>query len=311
MDIDIDAIVAGLAARRPDPADAAKVSGWMLGVLGVLHAPVYRSRELRARLADHGIEDRMAAYLAQRSAPLGLPTGRPDAPLVIATFYGFAPEAVAQRIPAVWDAATPTQVMSATFASMQELLGRVLADHPAAVAELAQLLAPVADAHPIAGRPLAAAWSGVARTGDPLLDLWLATSVIRESRGDGHLALLVAAGVGPLASHLITTGDGAEVRETLLGMRGWSADQVAATAEVLRAQGLLDAEGRRTDTCRALRDDLERRTDQLSAPPWEAAGPEAVSRIGDLALELLPALLASGTLLPPVLQRLMRLVPRG
>lgn len=304
-DIDIDAIIASLVARRPDPSDGAAVSAWMLGVLGVLHAPVYRSRELLTRLTGAGITDRMAGYLAQRSAPLGLPAGRPGARLVTATFYGFAPDAVAQRVPDVWDAATPAQVLAATLEAMRELLGRLLDTERAAVAELARLLTTVSDATELAGRPLAAAWADVERTGDPFLDLWLGTCVIRESRGDAHIALLVADGVGPLASHLTATGDRPEVRATLDGMRGWTADQVDAEVEVLRSQGLLDGDGARTERCRELRRALERRTDERSSGAWHAVGPEVVDRVGDLALALLPAVLASGTLLPPVLQRLM------
>jgi hypothetical protein len=248
MDIDIDAIMGSLAARRPDPSDAPAVSGWMLGVLGVLHSPVYRSRELRGRLAQLGVEDRMAAYLAQRAAPLGLPAGRPSA-LVAATFYGFSPAAVAAQVPAVWDTATPAQVLDATLDAMRELLGRLIGDRSDAVAELAGAARPGRRRAELAGRPLAAAWAGVPRPGEPLLDLWLATCVIRESRGDGHLALLVAEDIGPLASHLVMTGDRPEVREMLGGLRGWTGDEIGREAASLRSRGLLDADGRRTDRC--------------------------------------------------------------
>jgi len=307
MELDIDAIMDAVVGRRPDPTDASAVSSWMLGVLGVLHSPVYRSRELRDRFAAHGVTDRMAAYLAQRSAPLGLPDGRPGARLVTATFYGFSPTAVAAHVPAVWDALTPAQALEETLGAMRELLGGLLGGREDAVEELAALLAPVAGGHELVARPLAAAWADVPPTGEPIVDLWLATCVIRESRGDGHLALLVAEGIGPLESHLVTTGDRPEARVTLQGMRGWTPEEIDAAVTGLRARGLLDADGRRTDECRAMRRAIEHRTDALSAAAWSAAGPEAVTRIGDLALRLLPPVLASGSLLPPVLQRL---VPR-
>ena len=307
MDVDVEGIMAALTERRPDPSDGASVSAWMLGVLGVLHSPVYRSPGLRERLAALGITDRLAGYLAQRSAPLGLPDGRPGARLVTATFYGFAPEAVASRVPAVWDLAPPAAVLAATLDAMRELLEGLLGDRSDDIEELAVLLAPIADAHPVVGRPLAAAWADVPRPGVPVLDLWLATSVIRESRGDGHLALLVAEGIGPLESHLVSTGDGAEVRAALEGLRAWQPSDIDAAAARLRGCELLDADGRRTERCRELRRSIERRTDELSAAPWTDAGPDAVTRIGELALRLLPPVLASGTLLPPVLQRL---VPR-
>lgn len=301
VEVDAGAIVAALDARRPDPSDAPAVSAWMLGALGVLHAPVYRSRELRGRLADLGIGDPMAAYLAQRSAPLG----RPGAALVTATFYGFAPAVVAAHVPAVWDRADPARVITTTLEAMHELLGRLLTGRDAEVAELASLLMAVAAAEPTAGRPLAAAWGAVPSTGEPLLDLWLATCTIRESRGDAHVALLVAEGIGPLASHLVTQGDRPDARAALQALRGWTAEEVDAEAARLRQVGLLDADGARTAEARALRADIERRTDERSAASWTAVGPDVVTRVAALALELLPPVLVSGTLLPPVLALLM------
>jgi len=307
MDVDVTAIMDSLAARRPDPSDPVAISAWMLGVLGVLHSPVYRSRELRARIEARGVTERMSGYLAQRAAPLGLRDGRPGARLVTATFYGFSPTAVAAHVPAVWDVVTPQQVVTDVLDSMRELLGGLLTEHTAEVAELAGLLGEVAQAHDLVGRPLAAAWDDVPPTGEPILDLWLATCTIRESRGDGHISLLVSEQIGPLASHLVTTGDGPEVRENLIGMRGWTAAEIDGAAALLRERGLLDAEGGRTDSCREMRRAIEQRTDELSAPPWAQVGPDAVQRIGDLALALLPPILVSGTLLPPVFKRL---VPR-
>jgi len=297
---DVAAIMASLDARRPDPSDGRQVSAWMLGVLGVLHAPVYRSREVRSRLGAAGIDDRMAAYLAQRSAPLG--AAGPE--LVAATFYGFSPQTVAQHLPAVWQRVSPEQVLERVLDGLRELFGRTLAEQSDTAAALAETLRPVVAAQPTAGRPLAAAWAAVPATGEPLLDLWLATTVIRESRGDGHVALLVAADIGPLESHLVTQGDGPGLRSTLEAMRGWTAQEIDAAVAGLRDRGLLDVEGRRTDVARALRADIERRTDELSAAPWDAAGSATVRRIEDLAIDLLPPVLRSGTLLPPVYERL-------
>jgi len=299
---DVEAIMASLSGRRPDASDGAAVSAWMLAALGGLHAPVYRSRELRARLASAGIDEPMAAYLAQRSAPLGTPG--PD--LVASAFYGFSPRVVAEYLSGVWDRVSPLRTIEITLDAMRELLQRLLAGHEAEVEELADALAPVAAAHATAGRPLAAAWSAVPAPGEPLLDLWLATCVIRESRGDGHVALLVAADIGPLESHLVTQGDRAELRPALEAMRGWTSEEIDAAAQRLRERGLLDAEGGRTDEARALRADIERRTDELSSAPWIEVGPAAVGRIADLALALLPPVIGSGTLLPPVIQLLAR-----
>jgi hypothetical protein len=293
-------IVDELAARMPDPSDAAAVSRWMLGALSLPHAPVYKARHVLDRLAALGLTHPMASYLAERSSPMGAVS----APVVTATFYGFSPRLVAQHVPAVWDVAAPADVLDAAIAGMGALLTEVLGDLGPEVARAAALLRPVAEAHEIAGRPLAAAWAGVAFTDDPAIDLWLATTRIRESRGDGHVATLVGEGIGPLASHLLTTGDDPSRRAGLAMLRGWEDAEVAAEAELLRARGLLDAQGRRTDEARALREHIEALTDRRSANAWAQAGPDAVREIAALALEFAGPLIASDTIMGAVLSRL-------
>ncbi len=293
-------IVEALAERMPDPADAPAVSRWMLGALSLPHAPVYKARHVLDRLAALGLADPMGAYLAERSSPMGAV----KAPVVTATFYGFAPALVAKHVPAVWRIAAPTEVLDAAIAGMRALLTEVLEGLDVQLARAATLLRPVAEAHEVAGRPLAAAWADVPFTDDPAIDLWLAVTRIRESRGDGHVATLVGEGIGPLASHLLTTGDGGTQRAGLAMLRGWQDAEVAAEAERLRARGLLDAEGRRTPDARRLREHIELRTDQRSSSAWQEAGAATVREIAGLALEFAGPLVASDTIMGAVLSRL-------
>jgi hypothetical protein len=276
----------------------------MLGTLGLVHAPVYRAAEVRDALGGLGLTERAAGYLAERAAPLG-PVG-PE--VVTACFYGFAPRLVAAHVPAVWDTAAPAQVLSAALDAIRAVLVRVLPDQRSEVASAATLLRDIAEGIETAGRTLAAAWSAVPWTGDDHIDLWLATTRIRESRGDGHVALLVAEGIGPLASHLLVSGDGAERRAELALLRGWSDDECASTADALRDRGLLAADGKRTDAARAVREHLELRTDQRSAEAWRAAGPARVAETIRLASAFCAPMLASGTLMPPVLARVRALL---
>jgi hypothetical protein len=292
-------LATALAARRPDAADAAAVSRWMLGALSLVHAPVYRAAEVRDGLAGLGLTDRLACYLAARAAPLG-PVG---AEVVASCFYGFAPHAVARHVPAVWTVASPELVLAATLAAMRRVLLRVLPGREAEVADAAGLLRSIAEDQEVAGRTLAAAWSAVPWTDDVHVDLWLATTVIRESRGDAHVALLVAEGIGPLESHLLTQGDGAEQRLRLAGMRGWTDAEVDVVAEGLRARGLLAADGGRTDAARVLRAHIEQRTDERSATAWRRAGPLQVEGLMQVAVALAGPMLVSGTLLAPIIER--------
>jgi hypothetical protein len=293
-------MVAALAARMPEPTDAAAVSRWMLGALSLPHAPVYKARHVLDRLGALGLTHPMAAYLAERSSPMGAVS----APVVTATFYGFSPRLVAQHVPAVWEVAAPSDVLAAAIAGMRALLTEVLGHLGPRLARAAELLRPVAEAHEVAGRPLAAAWAGVAFTDEPAVDLWLATTRIRESRGDGHVATLVGEGVGPLASHLLTRGDDPTQRAGLATLRGWEEAEIEVEAERLRALGLLDEDGRRTDVARRLRDHIELQTDRRSSAAWAAAGPDAVVEIAALALEFAGPLIASDTIMGAVLGRL-------
>jgi hypothetical protein len=294
-----DQIVARLRERRPDPSDPAAVARWMR--LGLLphHAVVYGAPEVHARLEALGIDAPFARYLAQRAAPMG-PV---SAEVVTATFHGFGPAAIAAHVPAVWDVAAPSAVVAATLEGVEALLARVLPDGPAreAAERLGARLAPVAAAHPTAGRPLAAAWAGVAPTGRPLTDLWLAVTVMRESRGDGHVAALVTEGIDPLASHLLVSGDDPARRAGMARWRAWREEDVAVAGERLRAEGLLDPEGRPTPVARELRERVEVRTDATCSAPWEDVDAAAIAGAMDDALTSALPLVASGALLGPAL----------
>jgi hypothetical protein len=202
----------------------------------------------------------------------------------------------------------PGHVIAATLEGMGALLGGLLVGHAEDVAALVDLLAPVAEAHETLGRPLAAAWSSVPRSGVPAIDLWLATTVIRESRGDTHLAVLVAEGIDGIASHLVTAGDAPEGRRRLMVLRGWTEEELDEAAATLRGQGLLDEQGRRTDAARALRRHVEDVTDLRSSAAWEAAGEERITDIAERSLRLLGPVIASGVLPAPVMGLL---VPHG
>ena len=71
------------------------------------------------------------------------------------------------------------------------------------VAAVADLVAEALDGCDPAGRPLFAANVDLPVPAEPLERLWQATTTWREHRGDGHVAALVAAGIGGCASHVL------------------------------------------------------------------------------------------------------------
>jgi hypothetical protein len=160
------------------------------------------------------------------------------------------------------------------------------------VTEAARLCQEAADAIGIAGRPLGAANAGLPRPEDPLDVLWQAATVLREHRGDGHVAALLVAGLDGCES-LVWRAAVDSRRELLQPARGWSdQDWDDATARLV-TRGWLDADGQPTAAGVSARDEIEKTTDELAAGPWRALGGKAVSRLAEL-LRPLAAAAAAG-----------------
>ena len=98
-----------------------------------------------------------------------------------------------------------------------------------------------------AGRVLAAANQALPRPDQPHLALWQAATTLREHRGDGHIAALVARGISPVASHLIKAAAGESDPEVLRTGRKFDEAAWAEGAAALRADGVLTADGQLTD----------------------------------------------------------------
>jgi hypothetical protein len=221
----------------------------------------------------------------------------PDA--AAAVFYNFNPALFAFALPGAWAIASPEQVLEARARAMEEVYRRVGAP-TADLDEALDLAGRAAAGTDTAGRPLAAANKAVAPLGEPFADLWQALAVVREHRGDGHVALLTTEGVDPVEALILYSEWQSTVsRRFLQATRLWDDEAWAAGEERLRSRGLLAADGATdegatsfalTEEGRALREHLERRTDQLAAGPWAAIGEEASLRLFDLMHPILVAL---------------------
>jgi hypothetical protein len=264
----------------------------MWGRLEAIHTLHYFAPTVLEAHAGLGLEDRRVAYTASRSAPLG-PVG-PE--VVTAMFYGFSPAMISAALPAAWAVASPETVVQTSLDALGALLRNVFAEADAEVARAAELLRELALLHPLVGRPLAAAWSSVAWHDDPAVRLWQAATVIRESRGDGHLACLVDAQLDGVECHLIARGDSEKLRTILGAMRGHAGPEWDAAVGRLAARGLMTAGGALTDAGAALRDHVEARTDALAAPPWAAFGDDAGAQLADTLDPLVARIVELGVL---------------
>jgi hypothetical protein len=263
-------------------------------VLNPLHSTLFFSPDLGRELAAIGIENERAGYFATRAAAMGAV----GAGTVTATFYNFRHELVAEHVPAVWRTASPETVLAARLRAADTTLRRLLGEDLVAskeVAEAAELALRAAEACGRTARPLYAAHADLPVPTAPHLALWHAATLLREHRGDGHLAVLLDAELDPveaLVSHT-ATGKGMAPRWAV-GTRGWSRQDWEAATGRLRERGLLDERGELTETGAALRQDIEARTDRLDRAPYEHLGAAGVERLTEIARGLLMTALAAG-----------------
>ncbi|GII26312.1 hypothetical protein Pme01_59090 [Planosporangium mesophilum] len=231
-----------------------------------IHDVTYFTPEALAAFQAAGLKGFWRGYFAGRAAPLG-PVG---AAPVVASFFNFAPGMVARALPDVWQRATPEDTLRARVEGATEALARLLADQPeAAIAEAADLLqAAAADIEP-GGRVLGAANAALPTPQEPLARLWQAATTLREHRGDGHIAAVVAAGLTG-REMLVWRAAHDLSRETAQPARGWTDEEWDATTRRLTELGWLDADGRPTETGRAGHREIEAATDRAAAGPWGA-----------------------------------------
>ncbi|WRZ92456.1 hypothetical protein OHB54_27390 [Streptomyces sp. NBC_01007] len=264
-------------------------------LLEPLHAVLYYAPEAfeEAAALGFGTEERWPSYFPYRAAPLGAVGGR----RVASAFYSFSPRMVDEHIKSAWRTASPEQVLAARERAVDRAYRAILGDRVTGpeLAEAAALARRAAEAANTAGRQLAAANAELTWPEAPHLQLWHAATILREHRGDGHLAALLVAGLDPVESLVSFAAIGAASVERFES-RGWSSEEWAAARDRLVARGLVDKDGIATDAGREVRRRVERHTDRLAADPWRPLGPDAVTRLADLLGEFWVAVLSSGLL---------------
>jgi len=246
------------------------------------HAVMYFAPEAHAAFERVGLRGFWRGYFAGRAAPLG-PVG---AGVVTASFFGFHPAFVARALPSIWSMVTPAVAMDARLAGVDDALRLIIGDDLpiTGLRDAAARCRRALEACDPAGRPLFAANLEVDWPAEPQLALWHATTLLREHRGDGHVAALTLAGIDPCEAHVTQIAASGASPDTIQPYRGWNDGDWAAATERLRARGWLDDDGRLTADGRAGRERVEHDTDRLAAEP--------VDRLGDMGLETVAGVLA-------------------
>jgi hypothetical protein len=252
-----------------------------------VHALVYFVPEAQEEYAALGYDlkaNRAAGYFPARAAALGAVC----APVVQATFFNFSALAVTFGMDKAWETASPAQLVQARYRAVDRALRRLcgdLLDSPD-VEEAVALARTACEGCTPEGRPLYAGNAALAWPEALHLQLFHAITLLREYRGDGHIAALVVEGIGGLEAAVMHVAQGDSwTREPLRKTRGYSTEEWDAAVVRLRERGWLDAAQR-----------VEDRTDVLALPAWERLGEEGCRRLRELVRPLSKAVVEGGGL---------------
>jgi hypothetical protein len=263
-----------VATDRPHETDHLRPTARRLrDLIEPIAAAVYFAPEAQSRYEALGL-NYFEGYFCSRSAGLGAAPWR----AVSAAFAAFKPAIVERAVTGGWQKTSPEDLLQARLDGARDQIVRMAGDQ-ATFPAAADLLLELSDGLDMSGRMLFAGLAGlpVPGTDDPVGRLWRAADLVREHRGDGHIAAWIGAVDSTEITVLTELWWGIEPG-SYVWTRGWDGDDVAAARARLTDRGLLDAEGGLTDAGRDLREQIERRTDDAER--------DVVARLGDRTDEL-------------------------
>ncbi|HWF70964.1 MAG TPA: hypothetical protein VG187_15640, partial [Mycobacterium sp.] len=227
-----------------------------------------------------------------RSAPLGIVPRE----MVTAIFYNFAPERVAKALPAAWEIAGPEAALRTRQESAVAALRRYGISADENVAAAAELAGKAARQAPLDGRPLFAANRALPWPDDPLAALWQAVTLLREHRGDTHIAVLAAAGVSGRECNVLQAASGAIPRDYIARARDYDEAAWRHHEEQLAERGLLNDDGTITGAGHELKGHIESTTDALSLSALDALSDNEVEALFQALTPITRAVVAGGDL---------------
>jgi hypothetical protein len=219
------------------------------------------------------------AYFTSRGSLMGQ-----VAPHVVAAAFGvFKPEIVAPCVAFGWSITDAPTIFAARRAGAVAQLERVCGPADERVGRAAELLEPAVDALAEPGRPL---FAGLRTQWDDPQDAWTRLfhlgDMMRECRGDAHVAAWTAAGVDAVEIGLLTEAYIGLPLRTYIRTRGWNDEELDAAADRLAARGWLEGD-KLTAAGRREREGIERATDVQMTKAIEVIGDDVNELVDILA----------------------------
>jgi catechol 2,3-dioxygenase-like lactoylglutathione lyase family enzyme len=259
----------GVSGHRPLPLSATnRLARRMFDLVEPIGVIPYSADEPNEAMFALGFTNYWDTYFAGRAAPLGstVPAG-----VVDALFYSFGPGEVARHIPKVWSTTTPEAAIAARQEGCVNALRRILGDlvDTPAFTRAVELLTKAATSAPLEGRPMYAALRALPLPEEPVARLFHAASLLREHRGDGHVAALMAEGIGGLEAHVLLALDLGIAAPTFGRIHHLPSALLTDLIDKMKARGLLRDESTFTPAGREAKDRVEALTDDLAVVPYE------------------------------------------
>jgi hypothetical protein len=180
-------------------------------------------------------------------------------------------------VPAVeegWRRTDQATILAARERGSVASLRRMLGDEPDGLSWVTDVLKRMADAGPAEGHFLHSGLLSLGYPGDPMGDFWRAADLVREHRGDSHIAAWLAADLDATEVGLLTDPWRGQPLKSWVRTRGWTEDELDAACDRLRSRDLLDGDAL-TNAGQALRDDIEAATDVMERRMIDALGDDA------------------------------------
>lgn len=258
---------------------------------GVLHPAVLGAiNALGVEVADVA-----EVNIVTRCAPMG----EVNADVAWSAFFNPNPTAIRRLIPKSWEKASPTEILAAQRDAFSPLLADAVAEmaQSGELAELAALARTVTETaiQHHEGRPLFAGLASLPVPTEDHLMVWHAAKLLREHRGDGHVAGLVVEGLGRIDALVIHAAFDGFSADMLRRSRRWTRAEWDTSAASLQERGWLTESGDTlTEEGRRRRQWIEDRTDALAGIAFAPIGDAGVKRMTELGSVFGQALEAGG-----------------